>query len=179
MVYCPDQLFLFAHICVFFERLNYNIMEAKIHTTQHGYALDSFLIMAASNDKTNYRDVMNYIEYELAQELTGVDTLPAPHAGRINRQLKHFPITPKVSITSDEKGRHTLSILAGDRPGYLHELPVCWRGTGSICAVPRLTPWVPVPKTPSRSPGLSYFSCRPLLPCGKSYCVKLPDINSG
>lgn len=119
MVYCPDQLFLFAHICVFFERLNYNIMEAKIHTTQHGYALDSFLIMAASNDKTNYRDVMNYIEYELAQELTGVDTLPAPHAGRINRQLKHFPITPKVSITSDEKGRHTLSILAGDRPGLL------------------------------------------------------------
>ncbi len=94
-------------------------MEAKIHTTQHGYALDSFLVMEAGNNKTNYRDVMNYIEYEMAQQLSSTEALTAPQAGRVSRQLKHFPITPEVSITTDEKGRHMLSIVAGDRPGLL------------------------------------------------------------
>jgi len=119
MVYCPDQPYLFARICGFFARINYNIMEAKIHTTQHGYALDSFLVMETGNSKTNYRDVMNFIEYELAKQLISTETLSAPHTGRINRQLKHFPITPEVSISADKKGRYNLSIIAGDRPGLL------------------------------------------------------------
>ena len=119
MVYCPDQAYLFARICGFFARLHYNIMEAKIHTTQHGYALDSFLVMEASNSKTSYRDVMNYIEYELAQQIVRADPLSAPQTGKMSRQLRHFPITPEVGITTDEKGRHMLSIIAGDRPGLL------------------------------------------------------------
>jgi [protein-PII] uridylyltransferase len=122
MVYCPDQPYLFARICGFFARIHYNIMEAKIHTTQHGYALDSFLVLDASNDKTNYRDVMNYIEYELTQQFIRAEAISAPHGGRVNRQLKHFPITPEVSISSDEKGQHTLSIIAGDRPGLLERI---------------------------------------------------------
>ena len=119
LVYIRDQPYLFARICDFFSRLNYNIMEARIHTTQHGYALDSFLVMDAGNDKAQYRDVMNYIEYELTQQLS--DTRPAQMTkiGRVNRQLKHFPIAPQVDITRDEKGNHQLSIIAGDRPGLL------------------------------------------------------------
>ncbi len=119
MVYCPDRPYLFARICSFFERMNYNIMEAKIHTTQHGYALDSFLVMDAGNDKTEYRDVMSYIEYELAQLLAQTDAPPAPQIGRISRQLKHFPIVPEVVVSKDEKGNHVLSLIAGDRPGLL------------------------------------------------------------
>ena len=119
MVYAPDRPYLFVHICAFFERLHYNIMEAKVHTTQHGYVLDSFMVMDAGNSLAPYRDVMNYIEYELAQQLAVATALPAPHAGRISRQLKHFPIAPEVSITVDEKGKYQLSIVAGDRPGLL------------------------------------------------------------
>jgi [protein-PII] uridylyltransferase len=119
MVYSPDQPYLFARICSFFERMNYNIMEAKIHTTQHGYALDSFLVMDAGNDKTEYRDVMNYIEYELALLLTKADAPPTPQIGRVSRQLKHFPISPEVFIQQDEKGNLLLSLIAGDRPGLL------------------------------------------------------------
>lgn len=120
LVYSPDQTYLFASICDFFARLNYNIMEAKIHTTQHGYALDSFLVMDAGDDKTIYRDVMNFIEYELEQQLAAPQLPKAPNkAGRVSRQLKHFPITPQVDISQDEKGNHLLSIIAGDRPGLL------------------------------------------------------------
>jgi [protein-PII] uridylyltransferase len=119
MVYSPDQPYLFARICEFFERMNYNIMEAKVHTTQHGYALDSFLVMDAGNDDTTYRDVMNYIEYELENLLTKVELPQSPKIGRVSRQQKHFPITPKIDIALDEKGNHLLSIIAGDRPGLL------------------------------------------------------------
>ena len=119
LVYAQDKPWLFAHICNFFARMSYNIMEAKVHTTQHGYALDSFQVMDANNSGTVYRDVMNYIEYELAQLLAG-DAAPAsPHTGRVSRQLKHFPIAPQVAIALDEKGRHILSVVAGDRPGLL------------------------------------------------------------
>jgi len=119
MVYSPDQANLFARICEFFERMNYNIMEAKIHTTQHGYAIDSFLVMDAGNDETAYRDVMNYIEYELEQILTSTVIPQPPRIGRVSRQQKHFPIAPEVSITRDEKRNYQLSIIAGDRPGLL------------------------------------------------------------
>lgn len=119
MVYSPDQPYLFARICEFFERMNYNIMEAKIHTTQHGYALDSFLVMDAGNHDTTYRDVMNYIEYELEQLLANAYIPQSPKIGRVSRQQKHFPITPEVGIIQNEKGYHQLSIIAGDRPGLL------------------------------------------------------------
>ncbi|MDO8412989.1 MAG: [protein-PII] uridylyltransferase [Gallionellaceae bacterium] len=119
MVYTPDRPYLFARICGFFEHLSYNILQAKIHTSQHGYALDSFLVMDANNGKTAYRDVMNYIEFELTRELASTVPPTPPKAGRISRQLKHFPITAEVTIAPDEKGNPLLAITAGDRPGLL------------------------------------------------------------
>ena len=119
LIFRPDQPYLFARICNFFARLNYNIMEAKVHTTQLGYALDSFLVMDANHDKTAYRDVMNYIEYALAEYIGNAETIPEPAFGRQSRQLKHFPIAPEVDIRLDEKGHCILSLIAGDRPGLL------------------------------------------------------------
>lgn len=119
LVYSPDKPFLFAKICNFFARMSYNIMEAKILTTQHGYALDSFLVMDANDDKSEYRDVMNYIEYELTQHLSNDEISKATQGGRISRQLKHFPIAPQIDIDQDEKGNFILSVIAGDRPGLL------------------------------------------------------------
>jgi [protein-PII] uridylyltransferase len=119
MVYCPDQRGLFARICDFFARMNYTIVEAKIHTTRHGYALDSFQIMEASRGKTTYRDIMNYIEFELAQQIVQAKPVTYTTSGRVSRQLKNFPIPTKVEIEPDRKGMYVLSLIAGDRPGLL------------------------------------------------------------
>ena len=41
----------------------------------------------------------------------------APSAGRLSRQVRHFPIRPEVDIRADEKGDHyILSLAAADRP---------------------------------------------------------------
>ena len=119
MVYCPDQRGLFARICDFFARMNFTIAEAKIHTTRHGYALNSFQIMEAVRGKTAYRDIMTYIEFELAQQITQAKPIVPAAAGRVSRQLKHFPINTEVEIKPEHKGMYVLSLVAGDRPGLL------------------------------------------------------------
>jgi len=119
MAYCPDQRGLFARICDFFARMNYTIVEAKIHTTRHGYALNSFQIMEAVRSNTVYRDIMNYIEFELTQQITQAKPISPAASGRISRQLKHFPILTQVEIKPDHKGMYVLSLIAGDRPGLL------------------------------------------------------------
>lgn len=121
MIYTPDRDDLFARICGFFEGVNFNIVEAKIHTTRQGYALDSFVVLDEDQRASHYRDLLNYIEYELAQQLRDVRPLEAPLRGRVSRHLKHFPITPQVSIRPDDKGSYqVLSVTAGDRPGLLY-----------------------------------------------------------
>ncbi|MEQ1589150.1 MAG: [protein-PII] uridylyltransferase, partial [Gallionella sp.] len=122
LVYCPDQRGLFARICDFFTRLNYTIVEAKIHTTQHGYALNSFQILEAVRGKTAYRDVMTYIEFELTEQIARAKPIAITPTGRVNRQLKHFPINTEATIRSDSKGLYVLSLVAGDRPGLLAHL---------------------------------------------------------
>ena len=119
MVYCPDQRALFARICDFFARMNYTIVEAKIHTTRHGYALNSFQIMEAVRGNTAYRDIMNYIEFELSNQVTQAKPVSPSASGRISRQLKHFPLPTKIEIKPDRKGLFVLSLIAGDRPGLL------------------------------------------------------------
>jgi [protein-PII] uridylyltransferase len=42
---------------------------------------------------------------------------------RLSRRLRHFPITPEISVQPDEKGDYrVLSIVAGDRPGLLSRI---------------------------------------------------------
>jgi [protein-PII] uridylyltransferase len=119
MVYCTDQRGLFARICDFFARMNYTIVEAKIHTTLHGYALNSFQIMDVTRSNTAYRDIMTYIEFELAQQIMLAKPIAFAASGRVSRQLKHFPLKTEVEIKPDNKGMHVLSLVSGDRPGLL------------------------------------------------------------
>ncbi len=120
MAYTLDQRDLFARLVGFFSRAGYNIMDAKIHTTRHGYALDSFMLHDVSGRDSD-REMINYIEHELTDRLTHQTPPEAPASGRISRQVKHFPIQPRVTIQPDEKGvLFVLSVSAADRPGLLY-----------------------------------------------------------
>jgi [protein-PII] uridylyltransferase len=130
LVYCPDQRGLFARICDFFARMNYTIAEAKIHTTRHGYALNSFQIMEAVRSDTVYRDIMNYIEFELTEQITQAKPISPAASGRISRQLKHFPIPTQVELKPDHKGIYVLSLIAGDRPGLLARIALIFDQRG-------------------------------------------------
>jgi [protein-PII] uridylyltransferase len=120
MVYTQDQPDLFARLVGFFGRAGYNIVDAKIHTTRHGYALDSFMLLDISGRDSD-REMISYVEHELLERLTHQSPPEAPGSGRVSRQVKHFPIQPQVSIEPDEKGvLFVLSVTAADRPGLLY-----------------------------------------------------------
>jgi len=122
MVYTPDQTLLFARLCGFFARLGYSIVDAKIHTTRHGYALDSFVVFAFDSIQ-NYRDMIALIEHDIAEQLERQPPLPATLSGRLSRLVRHFPVTPEIEIRADERGSHYLmSISAADRPGLLYAI---------------------------------------------------------
>ena len=123
MVYVQDQEELFARICGFFESIRYNIHEARIYTAQYGYALDTFQVQDAGNADIDYRDLTAYIEHELGERLRLKSPLPPLTKPRLSRQLRHFPISPEVSIQKDDRGVYqVLSIVAGDRPGLLSRI---------------------------------------------------------
>ena len=122
MIYTADQEQLFTRLCGVFAQAGYTIVDAKIHTTKHGYALDSFVLLHPGDD-TPYRDLIALLEHELIQQLRAGAPLPRPPRGRLSRQVKHFPIAPQVSIRADEKGNHFLmTISASDRPGLLYSI---------------------------------------------------------
>ncbi|WP_415034354.1 [protein-PII] uridylyltransferase [Azonexus sp.] len=120
MVYTLDQPDLFARLAGFFARAGYSVVDAKIHTTAHGYALDSFVLLAVEAQEVQ-RETLDYIEHELEQRLRRQLPPEAPSAVRLSRQLRHFPIKPEVSVRPDDKGTHyVLSLVAADRPGLLY-----------------------------------------------------------
>ena len=126
MIYMQNRDDLFARICSFFEHIDYSIVEAKIHTTEHGYALDSFLVLDTSDKSIVYKDLLNYIEHELTQTLNNTNLPLLPSIGRLSRQVKHQPINTKVelfpsAILADTQ-QYVLEIISGDRPGLLYNL---------------------------------------------------------
>ncbi len=119
-VYTKDRATLFARISGSFERAGFNIVEAKVHTTRNGYALDTFLIMGQGRDH-HYSDRIAAIEHDLAEDVLAQGELPPPVGGRLSRRVRHFPVTPVVDIRPDERNAyHVLSIVASDRPGLLY-----------------------------------------------------------
>ncbi|SFW27735.1 [protein-PII] uridylyltransferase [Nitrosovibrio sp. Nv17] len=120
LVYAPDQKDLFARICSFFDSQDYNIVQARIHTTRDGHALDSFLVLDPFDAMERQPDATHVLACELALRLVRQSPLKPPPQARLSRHLKHFPIMPEVDIEPDENGSyHILSIVAGDQPGLL------------------------------------------------------------
>jgi len=121
-VYVKDQPDLFARICSYFDRKNFSILDAKIHTTHHGYALDSFLITEPAFTGS-YRDLISLIEHELTEMLQAPAALPSPIKGRLSRLSRNFPATPTVDLRPDERGQYyLLTISANDRNGLLYSV---------------------------------------------------------
>ncbi|MEY4482254.1 MAG: hypothetical protein RIQ84_1416 [Pseudomonadota bacterium] len=124
-VYIKDQTDLFAKICSYFDQQGFSILDARIHTTQHGYALDTFQISGTNllREGGHYRDIIQLVEHGLTECLKTNTPLPTPNKGRLSRQSRSFPIQPRVSLRADDRGQYfVLSISASDRAGLLYTI---------------------------------------------------------
>ncbi|MEF9995748.1 MAG: [protein-PII] uridylyltransferase, partial [Burkholderiaceae bacterium] len=122
LIYTRDQKDLFARVAGYFESKSLSILDARIHTTRHGWALDTFLVTDHGRNP-HYRELLSQIEHELAELIAKAAPLAAPAKGRMSRQSRHFPISPAVQLQPDERGRnYLLSITATDRIGLLYSI---------------------------------------------------------
>ena len=122
LVYCPDQPDLFARICGFFDSRNFSILDAKVHTTRAGWALDSFVVVEPTL-AMHYRALISMIEVELARTLQARAALPEPVRGRLSRRVRHYPVQPRVELRADERGQNwILAVRASDRTGLLYAI---------------------------------------------------------
>jgi [protein-PII] uridylyltransferase len=130
LVYSPDRPDLFARICGYFDSAGFNILDAKVHTTRSGYALDTFQVIHPQHEAAasglpgaGYRDLISLVETQLAQALESTGALPEPGRGRMSRRVKSFPITPRVTLRPDERAqRWLLGVSASDRSGLLYAI---------------------------------------------------------
>jgi [protein-PII] uridylyltransferase len=122
LVYTPDQPDLFARICGFFDQNGFSILDAKVHTANNGYALDTFQVVTSAVEE-HYREMMSMVEVELARTVAEQRALPSPTRARQSRRVKSFPFQPRVDLRPDEKAqRWILSVSASDRVGLLYAI---------------------------------------------------------
>ena len=126
LVYAPDKPDLFARICGYFDGAGFNILDAKIHTTTTGYALDTFQVISQHVEQyldVNYRDLISLVETQLTLALGAQGPLPEPSRGRLSRRVRSFPVTPRVLLKPDERAqRWLLSVSTSDRTGLLYAI---------------------------------------------------------
>ncbi len=123
LVYTPDQPDLFARICGYFDQASFSIVDARVHTTQRGYALDTFEVVTSAGMEEHYQALTSMLETELALAIANAGPLPQTSKGRISRRVKSFPIAPRVTLRPDEKAQNwLLNISASDRPGLLYSV---------------------------------------------------------
>ena len=119
MIYCPDQQDLFARVVHYFGREGLSVFDSRIHTTQHGWALDTFLV----RDKRERPDVdflISRLQVQLAAVISEAKPIPAPKTGKLSRRSRNFPIPAIVNFEEDDAHKNwVLQITGNDRLGLL------------------------------------------------------------
>ncbi len=122
LVYTRDAVELFARICEYFQGKSNNIVDAKIHTTKHNYALDSFLITGDSAHFEEPRDLY-ILEQDLINHLKAQEPLNQPKLGRLSRRSRSFPVKTTIDLRADQSGKYfLLDFTTTDRSGLLYSV---------------------------------------------------------
>jgi len=118
-VYMKDIDYLFAIITATLEKLGLDIIDARIITTNDGYALDTFLALNRDGQTITEPEQQNEITNTLKKRLTNPEELSTLNSN-LTRQLKHFPIKTRIFFREDANNNRTeMEVTTGDRPGLL------------------------------------------------------------
>ncbi|MBA3670201.1 MAG: [protein-PII] uridylyltransferase, partial [Sphingomonas sp.] len=122
-IFMPDRNGLFYRICAGLAGAGANILDARIHTTRDGMALDNLLIVNGRGQPYSDRRLRARLDRALKDSLNS-DVEPAlPEMQRTARRLNAFAIAPSVAISDKASSRTTVAeVNAIDRPALLAAL---------------------------------------------------------
>ncbi len=122
-VFTPDREGLFFRICAGLASAGASIIDARIHTTRDGMALDNLLVQDAKERPYSDKRLRGRLVRSLESALTGEPPprIPAGHRG--GDRASAFHVAPSVAIAEGASSRTSVvEINALDRPGLLARL---------------------------------------------------------
>jgi len=118
-VFTPDREGLFYRICAGLAAAGANIIDARIHTTRDGMALDNLLVKDGQGRAYADRGLRNRLIRSVEDSLTSEDPPPLPRAPSQGRTAA-FRVAPFVAIAERASSRTTVvEVNARDRPALL------------------------------------------------------------
>jgi [protein-PII] uridylyltransferase len=129
-VFTPDREGLFYRICAGLAAAGANIIDARIHTTRDGMALDNLLVLDSRNKPYADGKLRARLVQSVEKALAGPEpALPAPPRGR--DRTAAFRVAPSVTIAEKASSRTTVvEINALDRPALLAGLAAAIHAEG-------------------------------------------------
>ena len=126
MIYTPDRDDLFMHICAFFDQHHLSVQDARIYTTLHGWALDSFVLLLPPQCVFS-ADWAQSMQQALTLHLQDApQTHTAGEAIYIHtqsRRARMFPIPATIEIQPmSEVHKWRISVVCADRKGLLYHI---------------------------------------------------------
>ncbi|SFF29780.1 UTP--GlnB (protein PII) uridylyltransferase, GlnD [Fontimonas thermophila] len=119
-VYTRDRDHLFGLTTGVLARLGLNILDARLHTTDDGFVLDSYTVMESDNapivSPMRYAEIRDALRKVLSDpEVSTIDV-----NRRMPQRLKHFDTPTQVYFSQDQaRGRTVLELVTADQPGLL------------------------------------------------------------
>jgi [protein-PII] uridylyltransferase len=118
-VFTPDREGLFYRICAGLASAGANIIDARVHTTRDGMALDNLLVLDGQGRPYTDRK----LRARLARAVEGAlvsETVPALPSIESQRRSSAFEVAPSVAIADRASTRTTVvEVNARDRPALL------------------------------------------------------------
>ena len=113
---------VFVAVTSVLDQMGLSIVDARIYNTERGgYAIDTFYLLDENNQPIGNDPVKaEEVRHKLENELSLVEDYSDIINRRTARQLKHFTIPTRTSISNDINTNMTLlEVISPDRPGLL------------------------------------------------------------
>jgi [protein-PII] uridylyltransferase len=121
-VFTPDREGLFYRICAGLAAAGASIIDARIHTTRDGMALDNLLVLDGRGRAYTDRRQRDRLARAVVSALTDVEE-PSMAAAEPNAKSRAFDVAPSVAIAERASTRTTVvEVNARDRPALLASL---------------------------------------------------------
>ena len=130
-VFTPDCEGLFYRICAGLAAAGANIIDARIHTTRDGMALDNLLVLDARGRPYADARLRNRLVRSVETALTAEPPPPLPAPERGSPRNVAFRVAPSIAVADRASNRTTVvEVNALDRPALLAALAAAIHGLG-------------------------------------------------
>jgi [protein-PII] uridylyltransferase len=122
-IFTPDREGLFYRICAGIAATGANIIDARIHTTRDGMALDNLLVLDNRGQPYADRRLRNRLVKSVDSALRSKEPPRLPSAEPARARTTAFEVAPSVAVADRASTRTTVvEINAHDRPALLAAL---------------------------------------------------------